>query len=251
MPPVITQDDPRLISFNTLRKTVGWLGILLPAAMLLGNFLFSNCRVIQDSNSHYFYTSTGSIFIGILCAVAMFLIAYQGYPEEKTDNVLTTVAGICALGIAFFPTNDNSSESCAIIHLAPSPGRNTAHLLFAATFFLVLAWTSYFLFTKSRGFKTHSKAMRNSVYRTCGILIVVFVALIAAYWKFSSNLHALDKYRPVFWLEWGALIAFGFSWLVKGELVMTDTPEEKAMVVQEAARALQESAALPAQLKQQ
>ena len=35
--------DPRLISFSALRKSIGWLGILLPAAMLTGNFLFGNC----------------------------------------------------------------------------------------------------------------------------------------------------------------------------------------------------------------
>lgn len=226
----LPKDDPRLISFNTLRKSIGWLGILLPAAMLTGNLLFGNCRAIQDSNSHYYYTITGNLFVGILCAVALFLLAYKGYPDDKTDNILTSLAGICALGIAFFPTNDNSADACTIFHLPLSKLRNTTHYAFAGSFFVLLAWISFFLFTRSKGMMTHSKQMRNKLYRACGLLIVFFIALIALYGIFGKQLTAWDKYKPVFWLEWLALIAFGFSWLIKGELLMQDTPQEKAMV---------------------
>lgn len=233
MPPLPPPEDPRLISFNTLRKSVGWLGILLPAAMLIGNIAWGHCQQIQDSNSHYYYTTTGDLFVGILCAVALFMISYKGYPDDKSDNVLTTLAGICALGIAFFPTNNNSADSCAIIDLPISKARNITHYAFAACFFILLAIISFFKFTKSKGIKTHSKAMRNKVYRTCGVLIIVFIGMVGLYGVFGKQLTHFDKYKPIFWLEWLALIAFGFSWLVKGELIMDDTPEEKAMLMQE------------------
>jgi hypothetical protein len=233
MPPLLPPEDPRLISFNALRKSVGWLGILLPAAMLAGNLVWGECSLIQDSNSHYYYTITGDLFVGILCAVALFLISYKGYPDDKSDNVLTTLAGICALGIAFFPTNNNSTDSCAVIDLPISKVRNLAHYIFAASFFLILAFISYFKFTKSRGLKTHSKVMRNKVYRYCGAVIIIFIALIGVYGIFGKQLTRFDRYKPIFWLEWLALVAFGFSWLVKGELVMHDTPQEKAMLLNE------------------
>jgi hypothetical protein len=216
------KEDPRLISFNTLRKAVGWLGILLPAAMLLGNFLFGHCNSIQDSNSHYYYTITGNLFVGILCAVALFLLSYKGYPGDNTDSILTSLAGLCAIGIALFPTNDNSSDSCAIIHLPISEARNIAHYSFAAVFFILLAGISYFLFTKSKGVKTERKIMRNKIYRICGILIIVFITMIGAFNLFEKELNGLLKYKPVFWLEWMALIAFGSSWLIKGELILKD-----------------------------
>lgn len=228
MSPIIPKDDPRLISFNTLRKAVGWLGILLPAAMLVGNFVLGSCHTIQDSNSHYYYTITGNLFIGILCAVAMFLLSYKGYPDDNTDNILTTLAGVCALGIAFFPTNDNSTGSCAIIHLPLSHTRNIIHYSFAAGFFIILAGISFFLFTKSKGIKTERKLLRNKLYRACGIFIIVFIGLIAVYNIFAEEFRWLDKYKPVFWLEWLALIAFGFSWLIKGELMLCDKPEDAA-----------------------
>jgi len=217
-------EDPKVISFLTLRKTIGWLGILLPAAMLVGNFIFANCHYIQDSNSHYYYTITGNLFVGILCAVAMFLIAYQGYPDDIKDNIATTLAGVFALGIAFFPTNDTSANSCAVFHLPPSDVRNNIHLSCAASFFIILAWLSLFQFTKSKGIKTERKRMRNKVYIVCGILILVFIALIAIYMNFLKTSNTLNKLKPVFWLEWFALIAFGTSWLIKGELLLKDKP---------------------------
>jgi hypothetical protein len=221
------KDDPRLISFNTLRKSIGWFGIALPAAMLAGNYLFGSCHAIQDSNSHYYYTITGDLFVGILCAVAMFLLAYKGYPDDNTDNILTSLTGICALFVAFFPTNDNSTDSCAVVHLPINAARNWAHYGFSAAFFILLAFISYFLFTKSKGVKTKSKIRRNKVYRVCGVFIIVFIALIAIYLKMADRLSGLAKYKPVFWLEWFALIAFGFSWLIKGEMMLADKPEEK------------------------
>lgn len=222
MPNLIKPEDPRLISFLTLRKTIGWLGILLPAAMLVGNFLFAHCYYIQDSNSHYYYTITGNLFVGILCAVAMFLLAYKGYPDDIKDNIATTIAGLFALGIAFFPTNDTSATSCAIFHLPNSDIRSIIHLVCAASFFIILAYISLFLFTKSKGIKTERKKMRNIVYIVCGIFILVFIALIAIYMNCATTSNSLSKYKPVFWLEWFALIAFGASWLIKGELILKD-----------------------------
>ena len=228
MSPAVLKEDPRLISFNTLRKAVGWLGILLPAAMLAGNLFLGSCHSVQDSNSHYYYTVTGNLFVGILCAVAMFLLSYKGYPEDNTDNILTSLAGICALGIAFFPTNDNSTDSCAIIHLPISSARNITHYSFAAAFFILLACISFFLFTKSKGNKTDRKKLRNSLYRIFSVLIIIFIVLIAVYSLFAKELSWLDKYKPVFWLEWLALIAFGMPWLIKGELMLRDKPKDKA-----------------------
>lgn len=216
------KEDPRLISFNTLRKAVGWLGLLLPAALLLCNFIFGRCHHVQDSISHYYYTIGGNLFVGILCAVALFLLSYRGYPDDKRDKYCAGLAGIAALGIAFFPTNDNSSDSCAIIHYADDSLRRGIHYSCAMVFFLLLAYMSYFLFTKSKGHKTDRKLLRNKLYKWCGALILFFIALIAVYGFFPKQFAFLDKYKPIFWLEWCALIAFGTSWLIKGELFLAD-----------------------------
>ncbi len=217
--------DPRLISYDTLRKAIGWLGILLPAAMITGNSAFGNCHVLQDSTSHYYYTVTGNLFTGIVCAVALFLIVYKGF--ELLDNVITTLAGCFALGIAMFPTNNNSADSCAIFDLPLNELRNDVHYWFAALFFITLAFISLFLFTKSKGPKTKLKKTRNTVYRVCGIIILVIVALLAIYSFWDERFQRFNRYKPVFWLEWVALTAFGTSWLVKGKLILEDENKKK------------------------
>lgn len=222
MPIENIKEDPRLISFNALRKTIGWLGILLPAGIITGNFIFSKCYQIQDSISHYYYTVTGNLFVGTLCAVSLFLISYKGYPGDNRDNILTTLAGIFALGIAFFPTNNNSTDSCAILQLPDNDVRRIVHYVCATIFFVLLAFISFFFFTKSKGVKTHNKILRNKIYKTCGTLIIFFVVLISLYGIFGKYLTGLIKYKPIFWLEWGALLSFGTSWLVKGEMVLKD-----------------------------
>ena len=214
------KEDPRIISFMTLRKAVGWLGMSLAPAMLLINYFFSNCRIVQDSISHYYYTISGSAFVGILFAVAFFLFAYNGL--DKLDKWSTSLAAFFALCIALFPTNDNSAGSCAIIHLPDDDLRRMIHYTAAALFFLLLAFISFFLFTKSKGVKTKEKQIRNVIYRIAGIVIVLCLILIAFFGLIQNEPDGETTFKPVFWLEWLALIAFGVSWLVKGEIVLKD-----------------------------
>jgi hypothetical protein len=43
------------------------------------------------------------------------------------------------------------------------------------------------------------------------------IALIGVIKVFPDLADRLDPYKPVFWLEAGAVVSFGISWLVKGE----------------------------------
>jgi hypothetical protein len=157
--------------------------------------------------------------VGILSAVALFLFTYKGY--DRKDNLWTCLAAFFALCVALFPTNDNSTDSCAVIHLPDHEIRRVIHYVSAASFFSILAGISFFLFTKSRGPKTKEKKARNKVYRICAIVIMLCLVIIGNYglWREGSS---WDRYKPVFWLEWIALIAFGVSWLVKGEAFLED-----------------------------
>ncbi len=50
---------------------------------------------------------------------------------------------------------------------------------------------------------------------------MVAIILIGLY-ESSNGETGWSRYKPVFWLEWVALLAFGISWLVKGEIVLKD-----------------------------
>ena len=133
------------------------------------------------------------------------------------------MAGILALGVAFFPTNETSADKCAIIHLPLNELRNNLHNILSAALFLILSAISLFLFTKSKGVViTKQKIRRNRIYRICGVIMLVCIVVLALYANVRDSLPWLKQYKPVFWLEYLALLAFGVSWLVKGGLFLMD-----------------------------
>lgn len=197
-------------SYLALRKAVGWIGVTLPFVMMLGVSVIFDKDVLQESISHYYYTGMGDVFVGALCAVALFMFFYRGY--DAVDDWLGNAAGLFALGVAWFPTSP-TEEVDAI-------GR--VHFACAAALFLTLAVFSFFQFTKSKeGVEpTPRKRKRNAVYRSCGVVIVVCIIAMAAYPIWIKARWPIPRF--IFWGETVALVAFGFSWLTKGEALLAD-----------------------------
>jgi hypothetical protein len=99
---------------------------------------------------------------------------------------------------------------------------NTAHYISAALFFITVACMSLFLFTKTTPGErpTKRKLQRNKVYKACGYVMLFFMILIVALqFKFTAPLL---PYKPEFWFETMVLLAFGISWLTKGEGLLKD-----------------------------
>jgi hypothetical protein len=211
--------DPRktlVFSYLTLRKVVGLLGVSLPFIVFFGALIFFRTG-LQGSLSGYYYTGMRDVFVGILWAIGFFLFSYKGH--ERKDDWASNVACICAVGIAVFPTTSESTSS----GLAGWVG--TIHFVFAASFFSMLIYFSLFLFTKTDLEKppTPEKLQRNKVYRACGYVMIVCMILVAIYFMLPASAAAsLKVYHPVFWLETAAIVAFGLSWLTKGEAILQD-----------------------------
>jgi magnesium-transporting ATPase (P-type) len=215
-------NDKLLISYLTLRKAVGILGFILPIALVAGSAIVGNCEEVQSSISNYYHTAMRDIFVGILCAIALFLFTYNGY--DKRDKYAAQLGSVCALGVAFFPTSILIPlPTCNILPVMQSQFIGTLHLLFATLFFLNLAYFSLFLFTESKGDMTPEKEKRNLIYRICGIVMVACIVLITVYiFLLEKKLANPAKYDVIFYLETVALWAFAASWLVKGEMFIAD-----------------------------
>jgi hypothetical protein len=219
-----TENSDFVISYLNLRKAVGILGIALPVVLIsVYPLLNKGCR-LPPSISHYYYTNMGTFFTGTLCAVAMFLFSYKG-PERK-DEIASTIAAACAVGVAFCPINPSKFfTACSKVFLEANAVRNAFHYGFAALLFLTLAYFSLFLFTKtSDPTPTPQKFIRNKIYISCGCIILISLIAIAV-------LTIMDKQRAIsaenmniytFIFETIALFAFGFSWLVKGGTILKD-----------------------------
>lgn len=198
-------------SYLELRKAVGWIGILLPIVLMIGSFVFEG--KLWPSISHYYYSVMGRVFIGALCAIALFMFYYTGY--DRLDNWAGNLAGIFAIGVAWVPTTER----------LPIDTLGWIHYGFAAALLITFAFFSLFLFTKTKddddANRTREKKARDSIYRTCGWIILISIASIPVYGAIGNDL--IPNYN--FWAETVALVAFGISWLTKGGSIMPDKNE--------------------------
>ncbi len=86
----------------------------------------------------------------------------------------------------------------------------------------MLAVIALWLFTKTNPDigRTPQKKKRDLIYRTCGIVIALCLVLVPIE---SLVIGApIQRFRPLFWLEAVAVVAFGIAWLVKGETILKD-----------------------------
>jgi hypothetical protein len=209
-----------IISYLTMRRLIGILGLALPIIVVFGGFI-QNPLVIQGSLSGYYYTNMHDFFVGILCGVSLFLLSYKGY--EKIDDVVANLSGIFALGIILFPTAMYSGKVVKVgMFLIDDNISEYIHLIFGALFFLSLSFNSMYLFTKREpGGLSKEKRRRNIIYRFCGFVMILTILCMIIYTLFFRD-TPISKIYPVLIFESIALGAFGISWMVKGNTLFKD-----------------------------
>jgi hypothetical protein len=219
-----------LISYLALRKAVGVIGIALPVVLVLGNWQLFHSQAFEDSISYYYYTGMRGVLVGSLWAIGIFLMSYRGY--QRRDEIAGRLACVFALGVALFPTA-RETGTCDIGHLfrLDHGGCDAAHIISffhatcAALLFTTLAYFSLFLFTETHPGReqdmTRRKRERNVVYYVCGWIIVASIISILTLHE-GLHISQFGRLPVLFSLESVAVIAFGASWLVKGEFILKD-----------------------------
>jgi hypothetical protein len=212
-----------IISYLTLRKLIGILGMLLPFVCLFGGSLFQNVRVM-DSISAYYHSNMRDVLVGLLVGVSLFLMTYKGY--DGRDTLVAIVSGIAGLGIAIFPCESRVEPSSAVgmFQFTP-PIAGYLHYGSSALFFILLGINSYFLFTLGdKENWTRHKSIRNGIYRACALVIFASLLSLAILTVILGDELVATVWTFVF--ETVMLLAFGTSWLVKGETLFADRPGE-------------------------
>jgi hypothetical protein len=205
--------DPADLTYFGLRRAVGIIAIGLPFALAIPWYL--RWQAAESSISGYYHTGMRNLFVGSLCGIALFMICCRGY--DDWDTFADIFSGICALGVAFFPTTSDGVAS----QFQQTIGK--IHWTCAALLFLTLACFCLFLFTMSAQGRTLTpkKILRNRVYRICGGVILLSMAMIAIL-KLRDIKYLYAGLGSDFLFETTALLAFGFAWLVKGRTLLTD-----------------------------
>ena len=132
-----------------LRLIIGWLGMLLPWIVVILNLGFP-----PSISATYFVARCITPFMIILGSASLLLISYKGY--DWKDDLVLTGSGIAGLAICLFPclpASELNSITALIGGTFGIPGviSNWIHLIAAIVFFALLAYNSFFLFTKSDG----------------------------------------------------------------------------------------------------
>lgn len=205
-----------LRSYLFMRVMVGLIGISLPIVLVLvDRIIFSGEPSPRSALSSYYYSGVRDLFVGALCATAVFLVTYK-VVERNLDNTVTVVAGIAALMIALFPT-ERSSESIPLTPLQDLLGETVVgvvHYAASAVFILGLSAMSYF-FGRREGERERRPGHRPPVFWqwyhwACAGLILLAVGFMAI-----SSLVG-EPPRALLYGEAISVWAFGASWLMKG-----------------------------------
>ena len=203
-----------LVWLKRIRNIIGFLGMILPWVALLGTFLVSkNIELSDDFWSNLSISATYYLtpaLTGILTTAAVVLMCYDSY--EPIDDIITTLSGVCGLLIVLFPCHCCISPDKVGLFQLPANISHIIHSVSAVCFFLLLAFNSLFLFTKSKDKEinqTKQKKTRNIIYRVCGY------GMLAALILMPLPIHFFAK---TFIVETIALTFFGVSWLVKGQV---------------------------------
>jgi hypothetical protein len=219
--------DPRdrersayLRSFLFLRLLIGANGTLLPFTLILVSHpVLGDEPFVRGSLSAYYYSGVRDLFVGSLCATALFLIAYK-VVERNLDNTMSTVAGLAAIGVALFPTGRPEGTSLALTPLQNLLGEKTVqgiHFGCAFAFIGALAAISYFFGLREGnrprrrpGYTALPPRFWRTFHWSCAGLIVASVAFLAVT-KLAGGMHHAMLYTEIV-----STLAFGASWAAKG-----------------------------------
>lgn len=236
-----------ITSFFTLRKAIGWLGMALPFALLLGNWAINHSDVLNNSCfiqtdlkdcpfhytadgswkgsiSHYYYTAVGELFTGVLLAVGLFMFCYKGHPlraGEKglSDNTMTNLAGISAIGVAWFPTSADVCIKDNVRTFLSTSFTGNIHYAFAFIFFGSLALMSIVNFRRTEQPQYFGQGKYHGVFKFCGWGIFACMAILGIinFLLPAAVQQSIDWLHPTYCFEAVMLIFFGTSWLIKGQ----------------------------------
>ena len=198
-------ENPAL-SYRNMRAITGYVGLTMPVVLLLDGLVDGH---LESSLSAYYYTKAGNVFTGALCVIGIFLLAYR-LTAWAIDNIATTIAGVAALGVAFFhaaPANATLSQ----LRLAD------VHLTCAAVLFVLLGAISLFIFPRD---VLPGQRWRANCYMALGALIWLSIILMPALNWLAGSFYNSD--HVFFILETVCVMAFAVSFILKGHGQLSD-----------------------------
>lgn len=147
-----------------------------------------------------------NIFVGSLCAICAFLLAYNG--RSTTEMLMSKVAAFAAIGVAFFPCScGGHDEIIPFVHYGA-----------AVVMFLMLAGFCYSFYKRARGKESRQAFVRAVIYALCCLAIIAAIVVLLMDFILDGALTSKIP-RLVFYGEEAGLIAFGVAWLTASRVL--------------------------------
>jgi hypothetical protein len=221
-----TKRDGYFHSYVVILLAAGVLGLLLPIGLFVGEAAFLDAPVhARDSLSSYYHSPMRDFFVGSLCVIAVLLITYT-WGSWHADFWASSIAGVCLLGVAFFPTErpnvPSAGPHCGDAGVAQPPGCTDLEQkwgevtvgnihLGLATIALVSLGLIAFIFSLSD--KRSGKRRLARLHFALGCAIVAALLLVVV-----GQVHAfrIGGLTPLYIGEVVTVVAFGLGWLLRG-----------------------------------
>ncbi len=190
-----------VFDYRLQRFTMGLVAFLLPVVVTA----VADQRLTSISAS--WYTSARDWFVGLLFAVATFLLAYRGH--TRFQGWASKGAALAAALVALFPAACDGCETT---------WRNYVHYTAAAVLFLVLSLFCFVIFRKNTRGRPGKPGWRARIYLACGVLMLACLAGIPL-GHLLLPVQTVAELRLTYWGEASALWAFGLAWIVSGKVL--------------------------------
>jgi len=215
--PTAPAAEPYVRSYVFMRLAIGVLGFLLPPLIVfLEPILFDGQPFPRGSLSAYYYSGVRELFVGMLCAIGVFLVIYK-IADRTRESRVSTYAGIAVIVVALFPTGKPGAAVPAtpLQDLLGEEWVERVHFCFAGVFIFLLGLICRYF--------ARNRQERRGLHRACAVVILLALGLAvlagATGWPDKGILIA----------EWVAVWAFAISWLatVERDLIL-GRPSSKA-----------------------
>ena len=195
-------------SFIVQRRGMAVLAAIFPLAFLVSSFIVHRTE-FQTSISAYYWTKDleRNIFVGVLCAVAVFLVLYKGY--NLLEDRILDLAGASAAGVAFFPIDKSGDCTSSGV---------SAHGVFAVIFFVCIFYVCIAMSRKSLNEITDSarrEGFRYAYLWCSGIMLGSIALAVLSRFLPKDYIQALCENSAIFWFEAVGVWAFSAFWYIK------------------------------------
>jgi hypothetical protein len=212
------ENDDRLSftkSYLITRLLVGGIGVALPIVLIVFDALVFSATSIRGSLSAYYHSGMHDWFVGSLCAIGVGLFTYMGTKLGSFDNWVSSIAGACALVVAFFPTDTEPGQVPTLLQQKFGEVLvGHIHFSFAAIFIALLG-----LMCLRFGFGDGQRADRTDIQRK-GWRLVHFICAGSIWLSVLVlgilTLASITLSHSILVGEIIAVVAFGLSWFFKG-----------------------------------